>query len=303
MSIALLDNQQAILRQANAYELWCSLRSFQAFPVLATPLCAYLVHRVDRLAGSTKSVRGVISRLRVHSVATSNPWLDPSESRRLECLVSRLEFLDLKPTKRAKPATSPLITVLTNNQMIHPLLRLMFATAHDGLLRGAEICGALQVKDFDWSHDCDSVTLHLHRSKCCRKGGGEFVQLVNYKPNCAADLLRQYFEYYHLWQKSEAFVFPRLRGNEIDPQHNMSVSSFRSAFRSALKLSGIESHGYGTHSFRAGGATDLFKAGVSYPNIKKFGRWKSEAALLYYRDSDAVVSEVFAGFKRLSTQT
>ena len=83
----------------------------------------------------------------------------------------------------------------------------------------------------------------------------------------------------------------------------MSVSSFRSAFRSALKTSGIESRGLGTYPVRAGGATDLLEVGVSYPNIKKFERWKSEAALLYYRDSDAVVSKGFSGFKRLSTET
>ena len=47
---------------------------------------------------------------------------------------------------------------------------------------------------------------------------------------------------------------------------------------------GLSGGNFAGHSLRAGGATDLFAAGVPYPVIKKFGRWKSDAALLYYRD-------------------
>ena len=104
--------------------------------------------------------------------------------------------------------------------MIQLLLRLMFATAHDGLPRGAELFSAIHVKDWDWSQEFCSVTLHLHRSKCCRKGGGEHVYLVIYQTKCAADLLSSVFDYYYLWLKSEAFVFPPTPWQRDQPPTN-----------------------------------------------------------------------------------
>ena len=258
--------------------------------------------KTDSLAGSTKSLRARVSKLRVYSVSHSLPWLDASGLRRLENIVTRLEYMDLKPTKRAKPATAPIVELITNNHAVHPLLRIMIVTAHDGLLRGAELCSGIKVRDLDWNHD-QSVVLHLHRSKCCRKGGGEFVKFVNYRPNCAADLLYQYMQYYKLWRYPDALLFPKLKDNVINPEQPMSVNWFRSAFRAALRISGVDPNGFGTHSLRAGGATDLFKAGVSYPNIKKYGRWKTDTALIYYRDTDAVVEEVFQGFKRIAKKS
>ena len=52
---------------------------------------------------------------------------------------------------------------------------------------------------------------------------------------------------------------------------------------------------------RAGGATDLFIARVPYFLIKRMGRWKSDAAMLYYRcDEDLfkAVEGVFDGLAK-----
>ena len=38
---------------------------------------------------------------------------------------------------------------------------------------------------------------------------------------------------------------------------------------------------YSGHSCRAGGATDLFAAGVQYYVVKKYGRWTLDTALIY----------------------
>ena len=55
---------------------------------------------------------------------------------------------------------------------------------------------------------------------------------------------------------------------------------------------------YAGHSFRAGGATELFNRRVPYPIIKKFGRWKSDSALDYYRDEDETGKAVAKAFSR-----
>jgi len=53
--------------------------------------------------------------------------------------------------------------------------------------------------------------------------------------------------------------------------------------RSVARI-GLNSSQYSDHSFRAGGATELFVRGVPYHVIKLYGRWKSDAAMFYYRD-------------------
>lgn len=53
---------------------------------------------------------------------------------------------------------------------------------------------------------------------------------------------------------------------------------------------------YSGHSLRAGGATDLFIIGVPYPKIKLYGRWKSDAALVYYREDIEVSRSVANAF-------
>lgn len=62
---------------------------------------------------------------------------------------------------------------------------------------------------------------------------------------------------------------------------------------------GLNPELYSGHSLRAGGATDLFVAKVPYPIIKKAGRWKSDAALLYYRDEEDVAQVVTKAFEML----
>ena len=66
--------------------------------------------------------------------------------------------------------------------------------------------------------------------------------------------------------------------------------------REALTRAGLDGKQYGAHSLRAGGATDLFRAGVYYPTIKKFGRWNSDTALIYYRDQEQTTETVMKAF-------
>jgi hypothetical protein len=56
---------------------------------------------------------------------------------------------------------------------------------------------------------------------------------------------------------------------------------------------------YSGHSFRAGGATDLFDAGVDLVLVRKFGRWKTaQSALCYYRSSSRVSAVATRAFAR-----
>ena len=78
-----------------------------------------------------------------------------------------------------------------------------------------------------------------------------------------------------------------------------NVDWFRKFIKKMVSLIGFNPIFFSGHSLRAGGATDLFVAKVPYPIIKKAGRWKLDAALLYYRDEDDVAKVISQAFEIL----
>ena len=60
-----------------------------------------------------------------------------------------------------------------------------------------------------------------------------------------------------------------------------AYQSFSDKLKETLRLAGIDPTGYNTHSFRRGGATWAFLAGVPAHVIKIMGNWKSDAYLRY----------------------
>ena len=66
----------------------------------------------------------------------------------------------------------------------------------------------------------------------------------------------------------------------------VSRSWFMAVLKHALRLSGAEHFNINTHSFRIGGATYLCDQGWSDMQIRKFGRWNSNAVYKYVRSLD-----------------
>jgi hypothetical protein len=65
----------------------------------------------------------------------------------------------------------------------------------------------------------------------------------------------------------------------------MSRRTFVAALRYDLAQLGMDPRRYCGHSFRAGGATDLFSSGLmTHAEVMTMGRWKTlAAALIYFR--------------------
>lgn len=154
-----------------------------------------------------------------------------------------------------------------------------------------------------WFPSKSSVTIQLHRTKVHRSGGPQFVTLRDYGPATAVFHLRNYFDYHSLWSKPKSVVYPSFSREKIDWSCSLSTSQLRSLIKSAVKRIGRDPGVFACHSLRAGGATDLFRCGVYYPTIKKFGRWKTDTALIYYRDDEGVSDVVFQGFSKLAKGT
>ena len=83
----------------------------------------------------------------------------------------------------------------------------------------------------------------------------------------------------------------------------LTYRSFTSNLRSLLASAGLASKSYSGHSFRRGGATFAFKAGVPGELIKLHGDWVSDAYLLYLNVSLQQKFSVYTAMKSLILQS
>ena len=87
-------------------------------------------------------------------------------------------------------------------------------------------------------------------------------------------------------QEEDAMLFPAIRDGEIIFDEHMNDEEFLTWIRDMLLRAGYPAdivRRVTLHSPRSGAATDWFAAGVKLEIIKKQGRWKSDAVLLYLR--------------------
>lgn len=121
------------------------------------------------------------------------------------------------------------------------------------------------------------VILKIRSNKTTRPGDTHFIPispLLN-KKLCAVYWLKKWFSLCHRPMHQPLFSL------NSSP---MSYGSFSSAFRTLVRVSGIEAN-LSSHSFRRGGATFLSSVGVPISNIKERGHWTSDAVYKYISPS------------------
>ena len=135
------------------------------------------------------------------------------------------------------------------------------------------------------------------------RGGGVKVDLVETASTVSAvKMLRLWWARWGLKGKPDcAIVFPNVEGRAQQlGDGTVSLDWLRQRIkRFALRI-GLDPKNYSGHSLRAGGATDLFVARVPYFIIKRMGRWKSDAAMIYYRADDDVRRAVKKAFSQMA---
>ena len=158
----------------------------------------------------------------------------------------------------------------------------------------------LKAKDFIWKRDprsgvALSVVIHLGATKTYRHGDGVYVELA--AGTQAFEYLNKLFTVRKLHLKPGEYVFCMVRINILYPLRKASEKSFRKLIKSTVASIGLNPNHYSGHSCRAGGATDLFAAGVQYYVVKKYGRWTSDTALIYYRCEFSIACQAAAAFR------
>lgn len=269
-------------------------------------MAGYLCYHVERNSGSTRSVQNALVQLRVYASKNGLPWLSAADAYNLKRTVAALEYADATPSRAKRPATLDVLGRVVAQLDLKVEWQLAFAASlllgHNALLRAGELLSGLRVRDLRWDLEGEEVTLLLARSKTHRRGPAAEVAVRRYVGLNAYDLLRRLLRVSEIGGRADAYIFPHVgsavAGNRVDYNRPMLRGWWVRTLRLFVSRAGLESNLYSGHSLRAGGATDLFTAGVSYPAIKKAGRWTSEAALRYFRQKDYVASEVARAFGR-----
>jgi hypothetical protein len=219
-------------------------------------------------------------------------------------MLSQLKLEDLSPSRRKGALriyeVTRIIEQLNLNDSKQLLIAVMMAMGHNGLLRSAELLSGLTVASILWDTSERSFQLELPRSKTHRSGAAELITYTDHGPYSAVRLLKIWFDINELWVKPNSMIFPACtRSKNFDFNKAPSYGWWRLKIKECCVMIGLDSSKYSGHSLRAGGATDLFVARVPYYIIKKMGRWKSDAAMLYYRCEEDVENAVKIAFTRL----
>jgi len=277
-----------------------------AFCVIAGFLIAFVVG----LGGKTASLRNKLSHIHVSFVERRWEWLDRTDQRSLSKVMEALEYDDYTKTRRMKPLLAGLLRRVFERRggeastPMSLLIKTVFATAHDGLLRGGEVTSGLLGTDV--TMESKLMRVRVDRAKRHRKGEpGVVIIYENEWYGCSVRLMRKWLRARKLDKLPDRLLFPDVRFDkgvpvEMDFTASLTYKSLVGLVRYEVQQLALDPLEYAAHSFRAGGATDLFLAGVMrLPMIMKYGRWKSmEAALLYYREEVEIAqeaSQIFVG--------
>ena len=251
--------------------------------------------------GTAKTVRRVLSQLRVAHRNHKIRFLPQEDEAAVEEVIQRLEYKDTAPVKRKVALRGKLINKLTCSldlsKQNERCLAICMNMGHDGLLRGHEITqrqttqdhGAM-VADFEPMSDDSATNYKISRTKTSRTGGAisiNFGRIASKGHWDAHSLIKLHLSIGGLGDKPTAPFFPSY----------VTTSWLRSQLKQLAHRHGINPSWIGNHSLRSGGATDLFCSNIPQWVIMKFGRWNSNAVLLYQRDDEDIVQRVRKGFR------
>lgn len=285
------------------FHKWC--KNHKCEPVANyNNIAGFLFCYVEKNNGSTRSVSLVLGLLKRYFKIESLNWLSDSDSYKVQLFVLELKYRDTSLSIQKKPLRlfhllSIINMVNLNNDVTLYGITLLFI-GHDGLMRSGELFSKLIVEDILWSTNRLSFQLSLRRSKTHRTGGPIYISFADRSGWSAVKLLKMYLDRFKLWSSYGTTLFPRIiKGRKLNWKQSGDVRWFRKFIKQMVVLIGLDKQFYSGHSLRAGGATDLFVARVPYPIIKKAGRWRSDAALVYHRDDDDVAKVVTEAFQML----
>ena len=302
MSEARIQAKPSVKQAVSHYEKFVTYRQARRLPMGFEAVACFLTQFMLDNDGHTASLKNVLSHLRTQHDVRELPWLTPREEKRLAKLLDQYRLEDTTPVNRKSPLRTAIILSAISKWNLNNVWELLWATlllvATQVLLRTKEVMGGMRASDFIWKNNGRSVVIRLGPTKTNRRGDGDYVELAdNDSPICAFKLLWRLFSVRGLFQRPDDIVFCMVRNHRLYPAIKASEEAFRLLIKRTVASIGLNPDLYSGHSCRAGGATDLFAAGLPYYVVKKYGRWTTDVALIYYRCEFSIARQAAAAFQ------
>ena len=292
---------QAVESTERCYSTFCRSANVTAFPVSYESLGLYLIQYCRRFGHTTRTIPTIISHLKRSNRRVSLNFLDDASQLRLDDLIAGLRKFDRSTPARKLPMT---YKVMADIQRVADMTKhkhyqhiVMSKVAREALLRGKELI-QLRHCDITWNTSRTTVVVTIHMSKANKVGPAEKVTLKDFGASSAVAYLRQYMDIMRAGFPTKPSTRPLWPSISDNGHANWTTATTKTAFvtfaRQLLTLAGYPAKSYSGHSYRSGGATDLWQSQRCRPlTIKLHGRWKSDAYLLYIRDNpDRTAAEV-----------
>lgn len=254
----------------------------------------FLVFMFFRNKMSAASLPGYLTHLKSGQLDRQLEWLAGPQLRAVNLTMRSLQKMSIrKVVKRKAPMTLAKMRLL--ERFLDPRVRQdrqyasLSRLCHNALLRSGEGF-KIRYRHLNWSLDRTRLRLTVHESKCNKLGPPEIIDLIDWGEESAVASLRSYFDAFGLWTADpHALVFDLF-----------NKASFVARIKELVRMARIDGD-FAGHSFRSGGASDLYAANVPIASIMKLGRWQSHAALLYLRCEEVTAIKIADAF-RLSNE-
>jgi integrase len=294
------------VQQSGTTDAYCTLMQSagqQAFPITAYSLSMYATYYCHFLGNSSRSMTGKLSQLYRTNRELGHPPLTAAADARLKDVLKGLGKADRTPVRRKQPMTLEVLAKIckvadlaTHRDYQHIT---MARLAHACLLRSGELV-QLRVGHLSWSADRQQVTITIHHSKVNKRGPPELVILKDSGPAGALAYLREYWRVLSLDSRhASANLWPTFStADQVNWAQPVTRPQFIKSARVLLSKAGYRELDYAGHSYRSGGATDLWASlQCRAHTIQLYGRWRSDVYKLYLRDHPEVrAAEVASAF-------
>ncbi len=141
------------------------------------------------------------------------------------------------------------------------------------------------MRDLVWtSEDRSSSRLRIVGSKANQFGDPEWVPFEAFGEASVIHFMRKYAARHALDSKDPAAPLFPIRPSDPQCMAPMSKALFVARFRMLVGRTTHPAEEFTGHSFRSGGATDLFHGDCRPHTIRLQGRWLSDAIFIYIRD-------------------
>lgn len=240
------------------------------------------------------SMKVYLSAIRNYHIEKEH--VNPLGGDKLKMILQGAEALS-DPVNQKEALTFPILRIICDKATGHDsslMYQTAFCTAFFGCLRGGEIC-LENGKSFNPNTNlcCEDIkiipkekmfSLFLKRSKTdyVNQGVTVFIGCSGHD-TCAFCLMKRYVRSHkHYSPKSPLFI--------DDMRNPLSKNMLVNCMRISLALGGIKPDQFSAHSFRAGAATSAGDLQFESHDVKKLGRWASNAYERYLRNPKIVAS-------------